>query len=178
MNHYVKRNLIFLCQRKQISLNSLKKATNISNLSRIVNGQIQEKNLTLLTAIKLCCFFNISLDTFVNQDIKNLNQCVISSDFEYIIPKIYVKHNFKYLYESVHVTKYNIFKHTSIRSHILLKILNGNVNEKNLTIETVVRLANYFKVPLDDFVFKDLAEENKIVAICHTERRCMNEERN
>ncbi len=74
---------------------------------------------------------------------------------------MHIKSNLVYLKQINNLTVRQLAKATGLTNARYGNIINGKINEKNLTIETVTKLANYFKVSLDDFVFKDLAKENK-----------------
>lgn len=70
---------------------------------------------------------------------------------------MYVKTNIIYLMHKKNITYYALEKETKISRTDISKLVKGQRNVKNLTIETIVRLANFFNVSLDDFVLKDLS---------------------
>lgn len=66
---YIKKNLVFLKEKNNISYRKIASAINIniSAIIRIKNGA--EDNVTIKTVTKLAKYFKLSLDDFVNKDL-------------------------------------------------------------------------------------------------------------
>lgn len=65
--------------------------------------------------------------------------------------------NFNYLKASKGYSYRDISIPTSVNMNTINTIANGN--ENNIRIETIVRLANFFELSLDEFILSDLEEK-------------------
>lgn len=74
---------------------------------------------------------------------------------------MHIKNNINYLINKNNISYSEIERKSGVSKSDISKLIREKRDQRNLTIETVVKLANYFKVSLDDFVLKDLAKENK-----------------
>ena len=74
---------------------------------------------------------------------------------------MHIKNNINYLINKNNISYSEIERKSGVSKSDISKLIREKRDQRNLTIETVVKLATYFNVSLDDFVFKDLATENK-----------------
>lgn len=155
----------FRCLRNNslLSLRSLAKQCYIgsSNLSRINKGIYKEENLPLLTVSKIANYFKISLNDLVNKDLEKCNFDICYKS-EMNLEEIYVRENMIYFLKINQISLYRLSKEIDISRITLVRIRDKMSNEKNITIRTVMKLSEYFNIPLDDFVFKDFSNENEI----------------
>lgn len=68
--------------------------------------------------------------------------------------KIYIKENLKYLRERNELSVLSLSKELEVNDTLIGKIENGVTSAPLIT--TVIKISNYFKVSLDQFVFEDL----------------------
>lgn len=71
---------------------------------------------------------------------------------------MYIKENFIYLKQIKNKTDYQIAKNTNISLKTLYQIVNRKTSE-HFSIKTVVTLAKFFEVTLDEFVLSDLSSK-------------------
>lgn len=153
----INKNLKYLVKQNELTLRTLERNCDIgvSNLSRITRGVYREENLPLVTILKFAEHFQISLDEFVNKDLEN-------SEFDTTHIKInqtYVRSNMLYFLEIWKLNLNQLSKEIGVLRITLVRIRDELTNEKNITIQTVSKLSNYFKLTLDDFVFKDFSKK-------------------
>lgn len=154
---WIKKNLTYFLQKYNYSCRKLENEINISRVmtSRIINGKKDEKNLYLKTVIKLANYFEVSLQDFVFADLSQIDKH--KAIFQNT--KIHLKANLNYLLENDGNPACKIELSSGLSNGMIHNIVHGKAKEENLAIETVVKLANYFNVTLDEFVFKDLSLE-------------------
>jgi len=70
---------------------------------------------------------------------------------------MYIKKNLVFLKEKNNISYRKISSAININISAIIRIKNGA--EDNVTIKTVTKLAKYFKLSLDDFVYKDLSKQ-------------------
>lgn len=71
---FLKNNIIYLRNKKKLSLRELANLTNINHktIYNLENDIAKEKNITIETVLKLANFFNVSIDDLVNRDLENV----------------------------------------------------------------------------------------------------------
>jgi Plasmid maintenance system antidote protein len=70
---------------------------------------------------------------------------------------MHIKNNINYLINKNNISYSEIERKSGVSKSDISKLIREKRDQRNLTIETVVKLATYFNVSLDDFVFKDLS---------------------
>lgn len=153
---YIKKNTNYIIQSKKLSYFKIEKETEISraNVEKLINGKRNEKNLTIETVIKLANYFEVSLQDFVLTDLSQIDKHKVI----FQNTKIHLKANLNYLLKNDGSSARKIELSSGISNGKIQNIIHGKTKQENLTIETIVKLANYFNLSLDDFVLKDLSE--------------------
>ena len=162
------RNFKYLCKMKHFSLNSLSKQLDIgsSNLSRIMRGIYQEKNLPLETVVRLANVFEISLQEFVFVDIAVDGFSLNGYDTNQ--KDIYFMKNRLYLSSKNTISLNQLSIQIGMHRNTLNMLNRNEKKEKNVTIGTVAKLASYFNLTLDELVFEDLSKkEKKVGSVTH-----------
>lgn len=160
---YFYKNFNYLRSQNLLSLQSMAKQCNVcaSNLSGFSRGIYKEENLPLLTIMKIAKHYQISLNDLINKDLSKKRIDEIRNVDEDIL-QTYIRSNMIYFIELDKLSLYGISKATCISRFTLIHIKNKICDEKNITIRTVMKLSEFFNIPLDDFVFKDFSNENEI----------------
>ena len=70
---------------------------------------------------------------------------------------MYIQKNLTYLKEKNEYSYQEISKHTWLNVNALYSIVV--VSYKNITITTVIKLTQFFRISIDDFVYKDLSKK-------------------
>lgn len=156
---HLKENLVVLYPIINTdSYKSVKDLIYSSNIMKVIKGKRKEEKLTLKTVIKLSCYFNMPLNKLINSQLPCSDIEKISIVLESVYPKTFLKSNLQFFIETNHLVYYQIEKSTTVSRAVIEKIIHGKIDENNLTIKTVTKLANFLNVSLDDFVFKDLSK--------------------
>lgn len=156
---HLKENLVVLYPIINTdSYKSVKDLIYSSNIMKVIKGKRQEERLTLKTVIKLSCYFNIPLNKFINKQLTDNDVKKNITTSKIVYPKTFLKSNLQFFIETNHLVYYQIEKSTTVSRTVIEKIIHGKIDENNLTIKTVTKLANFLNVSLDDFVFKDLSK--------------------
>lgn len=69
-----------------------------------------------------------------------------------------IKRNLKLLRNRAHLSQREIEEYTDISYLTIFRIETGKTSEQKITIDTISKLASFFQVTIDDFVFKDLSK--------------------
>lgn len=81
-----------------------------------------------------------------------------------------IKRNLKLLRNRANLSQREIEKYTGISYLTIFRIETGKTSEQKITIDTISKLASFFQVTIDDFIYKDLSQfEN--VALGDKERK-------
>ena len=70
---------------------------------------------------------------------------------------MYIQKNLTYLKEKNEYSYQEISKHPGLNVNALYSIVVGSY--KNITITTVIKLTQFFRISIDDFVYKDLSKK-------------------
>lgn len=70
---------------------------------------------------------------------------------------MYIQKNLAYLKEKNEYSYQEISKYTGLNVNTLYSIVVGSY--KNITITTVIKLTQFFRISIDDFVYKDLSKK-------------------
>lgn len=70
---------------------------------------------------------------------------------------IYLQKNLRFLLKQNQVSYREVAKETGVS----IKVISTIINNSNLhvTLNTVIKLANYFQITLDDFILKDIEQK-------------------
>lgn len=70
---------------------------------------------------------------------------------------IYLPKNLRFLLKQNQVSYREVAKETGVS----IKVISTIINNSNLhvTLNTVIKLANYFQITLDDFILKDIEQK-------------------
>lgn len=74
---------------------------------------------------------------------------------------MFLAKNIKYLRKKENLSIRQLAKRIRFSHAIIAKIESNESNEENITVNTVIKIANYFGVSLDDLVCKDLSEKEE-----------------
>ena len=73
-----------------------------------------------------------------------------------------IKRNLKLLRNRANLSQREIEEYTGISYLTIFRIETGKTSEQKITIDTIFKLASFFQVTIDDFVFKDLSQANDV----------------
>ena len=90
-----------------------------------------------------------------------MNKSVIGR--EYFIMKgssmIYLKSNIAYLMKKKDISKYRLCKDCGFGRSMVYRFINTECMD--ITVKTLIKLAEYFGVSIDDLVYKDLGKNGR-----------------
>ncbi|WP_071441756.1 helix-turn-helix domain-containing protein [Traorella massiliensis] len=69
-----------------------------------------------------------------------------------------IKRNLKLLRNRANLSQREIEKYTGISYLTIFRIETGKTSEQKITIDTISKLASFFQVTIDDFIYKDLSQ--------------------
>lgn len=83
---------------------------------------------------------------------------------------MHIRNNLKFLRKKTCLSLRTLEKYANVDYMTIFRIETGKTSEQKITINTISKLASFFQVTIDDFVYKDLSQfEN--VALGDKERK-------
>ena len=165
---YIKENIKRLKCFYDFSLRKLSNLTQVSlaTLSDTVNGINQEDKILLKTLINLTSCFQITLEEFVLTKLNegNNRHCIMLLKNK----ELFLRDNLMYLADRKGISIRKLAEEASVSKTSLFYLKDKKILEENMRIGTIVKLASYFNLTLDELVFEDLSKkEKKVGNIAH-----------
>ena len=83
---------------------------------------------------------------------------------------MYIRNNLKFLRKKACLSQRSLEKYANVDYMTIFRIETGKTSEQKITINTISKLASFFHVTIDDFIYKDLSQDNDVSA-SDTERK-------
>ena len=75
---------------------------------------------------------------------------------------MHIKSNLIYLRNKNNLPKRTLARLSNVNHAVIHLIETGKTSEQKITIDTVSKLASFFQVTIDDFIYKDLSQNNDV----------------
>lgn len=73
-----------------------------------------------------------------------------------------IKRNLKLLRNRANLSQREIEEYTGISYLTIFRIETGKTSEQKITIDTISKLASFFQVSIDDFIYKNLSQDDNV----------------
>ena len=71
---------------------------------------------------------------------------------------MHIRNNLKFLRKRACLSQRSLEKYANVDYTTIFRIETEKTSEQKITIDTVSKLASFFQISLDDFVYKDLSQ--------------------
>ncbi len=75
---------------------------------------------------------------------------------------MHIRNNLKFLRKKIGLSQREIEEYTGISYLTIFRIETGKTSEQKITIDTISKLASFFQVSIDDFIYKDLSQDDNV----------------
>lgn len=75
---------------------------------------------------------------------------------------MHIRNNLKFLRKKACLSQRSLQKYANVDYTTIFRIETGKTSEQKITIDTISKLASFFQITVDDFIYKDLSQADSV----------------
>ena len=75
---------------------------------------------------------------------------------------MHIRNNLKFLRKKAYLSQRSLEKYAHVNYITIFRIETGKTSEQKITIDTISKLASFFQVSIDDFIYKNLSQDDNV----------------
>lgn len=75
---------------------------------------------------------------------------------------MHIRNNLKFLRKKACLSQRSLQKYANVDYTTIFRIETGKTSEQKITIDTISKLASFFQVSIDDFIYKNLSQDDNV----------------